>query len=131
VPATRAEPVVTRAERVPVPAPRAEAAPDLPRPRPPDANESLLGDTSGLRARWMRAQASFVDNPRDAVSAASDLVDQTAQAFAAALQQRQQRLLAMWERDPAAANGSAASDTEELRLVMQRYRALFNQLCRP
>jgi hypothetical protein len=80
----------------------------------------------------MRAQASFVDDPRDAVSTAADLVDQTAQAFAAALQQRQQRLLAMWERDPAAAaNGSAASDTEELRLVMQRYRALFNQLCRP
>jgi hypothetical protein len=41
-----------------------------------------------------------------------------------------------WERggsadgpDTATANGTP--DTEHLRLVMQRYRGLFNELCRP
>jgi hypothetical protein len=40
----------------------------------------------------------------------------------------------MWEDGPAgdaAPAGSGAADTEQLRQMMQRYRALFNQLCRP
>ena len=47
-------------------------------------------------------------------------------------------LRVLWERglaaDTALADDAAdvpGADTEHLRLMMQRYRALFNQLCRP
>jgi hypothetical protein len=101
-------------------------------------DESLLGDAAMLRGRWQRVQAGFVDDPKDAVGEAADLIEQTAQALVGALRQRQRQLRVLWESGPAddtapAGGGAAASgaDTEHLRLMMQRYRALFNQLCRP
>jgi hypothetical protein len=110
----------------------------LPRPAPPLADEPLLSDVAGLRARWQRAQAGFVDDPQEAVGDAADLIEQTAQALVVALRQRQRQLRVMWEGGPAddsaPGDGEPAArtpDTEHLRLMMQRYRALFNQLCRP
>ena len=101
-------------------------------------DEPLLGDADGFRARWHRAQAGFIDDPKEAVGDAADLIEQTAQALVGALRQRQRELRVLWERgladDTAPADGAAAAagaDTEHLRLMMQRYRALFNQLCRP
>jgi hypothetical protein len=113
---------------------------DRTRPQPLPAaaglEEPLLGDVPGLRARWQRVQAAFVDDPREAVGEAADLIDQTTQAMIGALRQRQQRLRAMWEDGAAdgsarADGGSAAhgSDTEHLRQMMRHYRTLFNQLC--
>ena len=72
--------------------------------------------------QWTAAQERFIDSP--------------AQALVGALRQRQRQLRVMWESGAsdtpgAAAAGSAPPDTEHLRLMMQRYRALFNQLCRP
>jgi hypothetical protein len=110
--------------------------------RPPAAtpalDEPLLGDADGFRARWQRAQAGFIDDPREAVGDAADLIEQTAQALVGALRQRQRQLRVQWERGPAddtapadGADGPSGADTEHLRLMMQRYRALFNQLCRP
>jgi hypothetical protein len=98
--------------------------------------EPLLSDVAGLRARWQRAQASFVDDPQEAVGDAADLIEQTAQALVGSLRQRQRQLRMMWERgpEPASADGDGAAgapDTEHLRQMMQRYRSLFNQLCRP
>jgi hypothetical protein len=125
---------------VPVPSPRATgedewtaqpaAAPE------PDFATLLLGDTAERRARWQRVQGDFVDDPQAAVSAADDLVEQTAEALVDALRQRQRQLRAAWKRgaadgSPAAAVTSGTPDTEQLRLMMQRYRALFNELCRP
>jgi hypothetical protein len=102
------------------------------------ADEPLLGDVAALRNRWQRLQAGFVDDPQQAVGDAADLIEQTAQALVGALRQRQRALRVMWERGPAddsasedGAPAARASDTEHLRLMMQRYRALFNQLCRP
>ena len=101
-------------------------------------DEPLLVDADGFRARWQRAQAGFIDDPREAVGDAADLIEQTAQALVGALRQRQRQLRVLWERGPAdgtapadGADGQAGADTEHLRLMMQRYRALFNQLCRP
>jgi len=103
-----------------------------------DLDEPLLSDATGLRARWQQAQAGFVDDPREAVGDAADLIEQAAQALVGALRQRQRQLRVMWESGPAdataPADGASAArseDTEHLRLMMQRYRALFNQLCRP
>jgi hypothetical protein len=123
---------------VPVAAPEADATRALPRPAPADMNEPLLGDVAALRARWQRAQAGFVDDPREAVGDAADLIEQTAQALVGALRQRQRQLRVLWEHGPADGTGAAdgrpaapGADTEHLRQMMQRYRALFNQLCRP
>jgi hypothetical protein len=127
---------------VPVPSPRAtdedeDEAGARPSAMPaPDLAAPLLGDTAELHARWQRLQGDFVDDPRAAVSGADDLVEQTAQALAEALRLRQRQLRAAWghgaaDGSPAASTTSGAPDTEELRLMMQRYRALFNQLCQP
>jgi len=97
-----------------------------------ELDEPLLADATGLRARWQLAQANFVDDPRAAVTDAAALVEQTAQALIDGLERRQRQLRKQWERgqagDPNAPAGEP-SDTERLRLTMQRYRALFDQLC--
>ena len=102
-----------------------------------DPNAPLLGDAVGLRASWQQAAAEFVDDPRGAVVDAAELVEHTAQTLIGALQQRQRQLRGQWEnRAAAGVNGSDGGageaggtiDTEELRHLMQSYRALFNQL---
>ena len=144
---TRPEPAVSP---VSPQAPEAAQAPDNPNTLDKEAtralrrhdaivtDEPLLGDGSALRGRWQRVQADFVDDPQQAVGDAADLIEQTAQALVGALRQRQRTLRVMWERgladDSASEDGALAaraSETEHLRLMMQRYRALFNQLCRP
>jgi len=106
----------------------------------------LLSDADGLHARWQQAQAQFVEDPREALGEAADLVEQTAQALVGTLRQRQRQLRLLWDHapgdtaadEPAARGGEPVAgpangtpDTEQLRLVMQRYRALFSELCRP
>ena len=103
-----------------------------------DPNAPLLGDSVTLKASWQQAAAEFVDDPRAAVAEAAELVDHTAQTLVGALQQRQRQLRGQWENGAATGvNGSSGTtdqasgtvDTEELRHLMQSYRALFNQLC--
>lgn len=100
-----------------------------------DPNAPLLGDPVGLRASWQQAQAGFVDDPRAAVAEAAELVEHTAQTLIGSLQQRQRALRTQWDNNgSSAASPSVAgemSDTEQLRHLMQDYRNLFNQLCRP
>jgi hypothetical protein len=111
----------------------------------------LLSDTDELHASWQRIQGAFVDDPREAVADAAGLVEHLGQLLAGALRQRQQQLRVLWDRDgmpdgvdyadsgsPAGTVSSGAdrpadggADTEQLRLVIRRYRDLFNQLCRP
>jgi len=99
------------------------------------ANEPLLGDPVGLRASWQQTQAGFVDDPRAAVADAAELVEHTAQTLIGSLQQRQRALRNQWDNNGSGAGSPSAtgelSDTEQLRHLMQDYRNLFNQLCRP
>ena len=101
-------------------------------PAADQADGALLADAARLHTGWQRVQAGFVDDPRAAVADAADLVEHTAQAFVGVLQQRQRRLRGIWDGD-GRPDGTAEqiTDTEQLRLVMQRYRSLFDQLCRP
>jgi hypothetical protein len=103
------------------------------------ADEPLLANTELMRASWQQVQAGFVDDPKAAVSDAADLIDNTVQTLVDTLQQRQRQLRAMLNSDSATgatnSNGfdsapSDVPDTEQLRLMMHRYRSLFNQLVR-
>ena len=116
-----------------------------------DLDGPLLSDADELRTSWPRIQAAFVDDPREAVADAAGLVEHAAQALTSALRQRQRQLRAVWDRDGmpdgtqyadsgGTAPGAAAPDgdrqaadgpdTEQLRLLIQRYRRLFDQLSR-
>jgi hypothetical protein len=117
-----------------------------------DPDGPLLSDADELRTSWQRIQAAFVDDPREAVADAAGLVEHAAQALTSALRQRQRQLRAMWDRDVMpdgveyADSGGAASraaapggdrqtaadgpDTEQLRLLIQRYRRLLDHLSR-
>lgn len=99
-----------------------------------DLDSPLLADVAGLRTSWQRIQAGFVDDPREAVSDAANLVDHTAQTLVGALQQRQRLLRARWDRGRTLAGFGGSeddADTEELRLLIQRYRIVFDHICRP
>jgi hypothetical protein len=111
--------------------PRSRGALSAVRPADGDAFDPLLADTAGLRANWQRVQSGFVDDPTAAVGDAADLVEHTVQALVGALRQRQRQLRTMWEREAGSAASGGQPDTEHLRVMMQRYRALFNQICRP
>jgi hypothetical protein len=87
-----------------------------------DAGGPLVADAAELRTILQRLQAGFVDDPRGSVSEAAELVDHATQALVGALQQRQRQARELWD-------GDETPDTEGLRLALQRYRALFNQIC--
>ncbi len=70
-----------------------------------------------LRQRWHELQGGFVDDPRESVRQAGDLVGETVQLVS-------QRLTVHWQS--MAKEGEPA--TEELRQQLRRYRALFERL---
>jgi hypothetical protein len=92
----------------------------------PEAGEpggELLGDNEREDAarRWRDIQARFVDEPRSSVEEANalvaDLMDRLVSGFGA----ERSRLEAQWGR------GEDVT-TEELRIVLQRYRSFFSRL---
>jgi hypothetical protein len=67
--------------------------------------------------RWREIQGMFVDDPRDSVQRASDLIDTAIEEFLAGIRQRQAALASSWQdRD---------ADTEVLRVALKDYRALW------
>jgi hypothetical protein len=74
-----------------------------------------------LRSRWTAVQTAFVDDPRDAVAQADSLVAETIQSLATSFSDQRGRLEEQWGR------GENVS-TEDLRVVLQRYRSFFNRL---
>ena len=81
-----------------------------------DANEREHFST-----RWNEIQGKFVDEPRDAVQQAdvlvSDVIEKITQVFAA----EHSSLESQW-------NQGSDVNTEDLRKVLQRYRAFFHRL---
>ena len=81
--------------------------------------DALLGDDADFIRRWDQAQATFVDDPRRAVSDAAALVEDVlarlSDTFSA-------------ERERAEANAQDGEETENLRLAMQQYREFFRRL---
>jgi hypothetical protein len=90
---------------------------------PAAEREPLLSPDQGesFTTRWREIQASFVDEPREAVAEADALVADLMQKLAASFSNERERLEAQWDR------GDDVS-TEDLRVALTRYRSFFDRL---
>lgn len=78
-------------------------------------------EARALQDRWAECQGSFVDEPRDSVQAADELVAEVMQKLARQFADSRKALEEQWSR------GDNVS-TEDLRIALQRYRDFFNRL---
>ena len=78
-------------------------------------------EANSLRVRWDTIQVGFVDEPRQAVERADQLVAGAMKRLAEMFAAERSRLEGQWDR------GDSVS-TEELRLALRRYRAFFGRL---
>jgi hypothetical protein len=87
------------------------------------AGSPLLPDdrSAELRNRWREVQTQFVDDPREAVTAADALVAELMQTLASGFADRRHALEEQWQR-------GEDVGTEDLRVVLQKYRAFFDRL---
>jgi hypothetical protein len=90
----------------------------------PETTEPLLPaeQSDRFEQRWHEIQASFVDEPRQAVEQADTLVAELMQELASGFSETRSRLEAQWDNE-----GDNAS-TEDLRVALTRYRSFFNRL---
>jgi hypothetical protein len=72
-------------------------------------------------SRWQEIQASFVDQPRQAVEQADGLVADLMQRLAASFSREREKLEGQWD------SGDDVS-TEDLRVALTRYRSFFDRL---
>jgi hypothetical protein len=87
-----------------------------------DAGTILFGDdvVTRFRGRWRELQSDFVDDPKQAVRGADELVDEVMRTLSETLAQHKRTLEGQWQSGP--------GDTEELRLALRKYRSFFDQL---
>jgi hypothetical protein len=78
-------------------------------------------DEQALRTRWTEIQTGFVDEPVRAVKEADALVAATLQKITEGLAGERSKLEAQWAQQKEAS-------TEDLRVVLQRYRAFFGRV---
>lgn len=74
-----------------------------------------------LRGRWDDVQAGFVDDPRNAVQQAQQLVGDLVNELTDVFTRERGALEGQW-------SGGREPDTEALRVALQRYRSFFNRL---
>jgi hypothetical protein len=78
-------------------------------------------ETKNLHARWDAIQVGFVDEPRQAVEQADNLVAGTMKRLAEIFAEERSNLEGQWDQ------GENVS-TEDLRLALRRYRSFFSRL---
>jgi hypothetical protein len=78
-------------------------------------------ETERFRSAWSAIQTGFVDEPRQSVEKADQLVAGVVQRLAESFSQERSRLEGQWDK------GEDVS-TEELRVALQRYRSFFDRL---
>jgi hypothetical protein len=78
-------------------------------------------DAESFRQRWKVCQTTFVDEPRESVQSADELVAEVMQNVARRFVATRQSLESQWD------SGDDVS-TEDLRLAMKEYREFFNRL---
>jgi hypothetical protein len=93
------------------------------REEPRDDSSELLAsdDNEQFRRRWESIQTGFVDEPRETVEQADELVAQVMKRVAEGFATERERLEQQWGR------GEDVS-TEDLRVSLQRYRGFFERL---
>jgi hypothetical protein len=114
----------------PDPADLTAPAVDVPEPEPVLVNAAAATDPGVVppasppaeggvdyRQRWREVQAGFVDDPRDAVRQADELVDEAVNAVV----RRKQELTDRWK-------DGDQGDTERLRVTLREYRSLLEEL---
>jgi polyhydroxyalkanoate synthesis regulator phasin len=74
-----------------------------------------------LEQRWNDIQAGFVDQPRASVEEANALVSELMDRLVSSFSEQRGQLEAQWER-----GGDVT--TEDLRVVLMRYRSFFGRL---
>jgi hypothetical protein len=77
--------------------------------------------SADLDGRWNEIQSAFVDEPRQSVERADELVAELMQQLAKSFAETRGRLEQEWDR------GDDVS-TEDLRLALMRYRSFFHRL---
>lgn len=77
--------------------------------------------TDQVLEHWKAIQGKFVDDPHGSVADARALVDDLIQHIVRGFTEQRESLDRQW-------SGEAAVSTEQLRLCLQQYRALFAQL---
>jgi hypothetical protein len=127
-PRTNDEGAAVTAEPAPVadtPAPQAEAPGAEPASTQHESSTDDVvvadDDLAELRARWAGVQAAFVDDPKDCVHQADLLVSDVFELLTTGFAGVRSRLEEQWSR------GEEAS-TEDLRLILMRYREFFERL---
>lgn len=78
-------------------------------------------DATRYRSEWTTVQGEFVDDPRNAVERADQLVANLMQSLAEQFAETRSRLEQQWT-----ANEDVS--TEDLRLALMRYRSFFERL---
>jgi hypothetical protein len=88
-----------------------------------DEREPLLpaDQAERYKNRWEQIQASFVDQPREAVEQADGLVADLMQRLASGFSEEREQLENQWD------SGDDVS-TEDLRVALTRYRSFFGRL---
>lgn len=99
---------------------RAAGAPQAGREEP-NAPLFAANDTQDFRSRWEKIQIGFVDEPRQAVEQADELVASTIKRLAEVFASERQKLEAEWDK-----NDNVS--TEDLRVALRRYRSFFDRL---
>ena len=92
----------------------ADVADDTPELLPSDENDEF-------QRRWETIQTGFVDEPRQTVEQADELVAHVMKRLAEGFAAERERLEGQWGR------GEDVS-TEDLRIALQRYRGFFQRL---
>ncbi|MEO3803897.1 hypothetical protein [Nonomuraea sp. B1E8] len=78
-------------------------------------------DPTQVQARWRDLQASFVDDPGEAVRRADGLLGEVVESFTSSLTSRTDALRDGWK-------DTGAQDTEHLRLALRDYRNVLERL---
>jgi hypothetical protein len=78
-------------------------------------------EANGFRSRWTEIQTNFVDEPRQAVEQADQLVAEVIQRLAQVFAEERETLESQWGQGDGV-------DTEGLRVALRRYRSFFERL---
>jgi hypothetical protein len=74
-----------------------------------------------FRTQWLNIQSKFVDNPRESVREADELVANVLKSVTMSFHERRTSLEKQW-------NGGGDASTEDLRLALKSYRSFFERL---